>query len=192
MPSVTQTTWIVVIPFKIIVTNMWLVVNQNVCHENVTLSCRDKKNSIVCKISADHASLPLSAPSDNLVSWKFPSRSDHGPLSTWAAQHVFLVTTFLNFVLMLTTSLLFFCLSSDLLSSLFWSMHIKTPWPFWKSYHCLKYALIEHTVVSLYKAEHNIMHQIPINEFENLVRHFVNIIKVANSAFFLFFLFETF
>ncbi len=75
----------------------------------------------------------------------------------------------------LTTSLLCFCLSSDSLSSLFWLMHIKNPWPFWKIYHCLKYTLIEHTVVSLYKAKHNIAtckHYYPNLKFA----HFNNLI----------------
>ncbi len=42
-----------------------------------------------------------------------------------------------------------FCLSSDLLSSLFWTMHIKTRCSSMKDYHCLKYTHLEHTVISL-------------------------------------------
>ncbi len=58
-------------------------------------------------------------------------------------------TIFLIIVLMLNVMLLFLCLSGDLLSSLFWSMHIKTQCSIMKSYHCLKYSPLECTVVSL-------------------------------------------
>ncbi len=119
-----------------------------------------KTFSVVCKTFVDHASHFLSAPSDNLVSLNFPSHAlilncCQLELHTLYTPPLFSWTTFLNFVLMLTTSLLCLCLSSDLLSSLIWSMHIKTLWSLWKSYHCLKYTLIEHTIVSVYKAEHN-------------------------------------
>jgi len=135
---------------------------------NIALSYHDKKIVLCAKhlvLCAKHLLITRSHPYQHHRLTTLSLGKFHHSLLSWTVVNLsctscktptlFSWTTFLNFVLMPTTSLLCLCLSSDLLSSLFWSMHIKTLWSFWKSYHCLKYTLIEHTVVSLYKAEHN-------------------------------------
>jgi hypothetical protein len=133
---------------------------------NVTpLGC-DKKILSCAKTFLDHAFQSWSVPKVDKLATSYLGNFHHTILSLDVVNlssdpcktpTLFSRMTFLNFVLMLTVRWLCLCLSSDLLSSPFWLMDIKTRWSFWKSYHCLKYTLIEHTVVSLFhtKAGHN-------------------------------------
>ncbi len=134
---------------------IWFVVNPMSFKRNLTPFCHDKKIVLRTKTFLDHASHSWSVPNvDNLATphlGNFHHMSlslDVVNLSSNPCKTPTLSsrTTFLNFVLMLTIIWCCLCLSKDLLSSFFWLMNIKTLWPCWKDYHCLKYTHLEHVV----------------------------------------------
>ncbi len=128
---------------------------------NVTPLCRDKKIDPLCDvIFRSRVSILINMKCrqpQNVLSCETPTTRFQYRYQL--EQHILLNSIFLNDLSELCTvakyHVALHCLSSDLLSFPFWLICIKTRCQPNKSYHCLKYTRLEHTDVSLRKAEHN-------------------------------------